>query len=327
MAGERNETIDVAKGLAILSVICAHCNAVSPDAPALARCGSLIISNFGSCGVICFFALSGYLFHFDGDIRRFAIKKARRLCAPWVIAGTCVYLYVHLRKPPLSLGGWACFVLGDGSYLYYVSMLIVLYGIFALMSFRMREWVLVVCELVTMVSVLWFHDLGILTPYLNPFNWIGYFAAGVQASRYGRVLCFRRPAARWSWQVLACAGVVLGWLVMLVANLVRGDGGSYWGGIGAFDSWLGCVSILAVSHAAVRRVPRLAGGVATWGRESYFIYLWHMPMAGMVARLMFSGALASFVLLRPVLILLAMLLALVLLGRVLPPGVQRAIGM
>ena len=61
---KKNETIYYIKGLAILSVICAHCNSVlNHEAEFVNKC-SLILQNIGTLGVICFFVISGMLFHY-----------------------------------------------------------------------------------------------------------------------------------------------------------------------------------------------------------------------------------------------------------------------
>ena len=39
------------------------------------------------------------------------------------------------------------------------------------------------------------------------------------------------------------------------------------------------------------------------GRESFFIYIWHMPIAGIVARVMSQGILINFIFLRPIIVL------------------------
>ena len=116
---KKNETIYYIKGLAILSVICAHCNSVlNHEAEFVNKC-SLILQNIGTLGVICFFVISGMLFHYrKGHIVVFLKKRFNYICIPWFISATCVYLYVYLRMPPLSVSSWINFVLGNGSYCY-----------------------------------------------------------------------------------------------------------------------------------------------------------------------------------------------------------------
>lgn len=72
----RNETIDYINGLAIISVISAHCNSVLNTTNRFAVISSLFLQNIGTLGVICFFVISGILFHYPGkDIGQFFQKK------------------------------------------------------------------------------------------------------------------------------------------------------------------------------------------------------------------------------------------------------------
>ena len=181
---KRNETIDYIKGIAIISVISAHCNTVLDTTDQFAVLSSLLLQNIGTLGVICFFVISGILFHHPGkNIGRFFKKKVTNIVIPWLISGTFVYLYVYLRKPPITLGGWINFILGNGSYCYYLTVLMMLYIIFTLVSFMHNNRVLFVCEGITVISTIWFYNIGDMNPYLNILNWIGYFALGVQISR------------------------------------------------------------------------------------------------------------------------------------------------
>ena len=65
MANVRNTAIDVAKGLAIISVVCAHCNGVY-IAAGFPWIGSLILQHIGTFGVLVFFYISGVLYQSGG---------------------------------------------------------------------------------------------------------------------------------------------------------------------------------------------------------------------------------------------------------------------
>ena len=113
---KRNETISILKGFAIFSVICAHCNTVAENASSFERICHLILANFASVGVNCFFVVSGFLFKCESR-RKFFYGKIQ-LFVSWIFGATVVYLYVALRNPPLSFLNWVNFFIGNGSYFY-----------------------------------------------------------------------------------------------------------------------------------------------------------------------------------------------------------------
>lgn len=182
---ERSAALDYIKGLSILSVICAHCNSVTGSASDFANVSSLILQNLGTFGVICFMVISGILYRVpQGNVGKFFGKKLKTIVIPWIISASLVWLYVYLRKPPLTLENWARFVIGDGSYLYYLTMLMLFYAVFTFLPFMRTKAALLVCQIITAISCLWFYQIGNLSPYLNPLNWIGFFALGMMmASR------------------------------------------------------------------------------------------------------------------------------------------------
>lgn len=299
MANVRNTAIDVAKGLAIISVVCAHCNGVYITA-GLPWIGSLILQHIGTFGVLVFFFISGMLYQPGGGTTGLhPLKRIRKLALPWLFSGTMVYLYVYLRKPPVSLSGYATFLLGDGSYLYYLTMLVCMYLVFAWPVMHSKP-VLYACIVITACVSVFVLNIPSLTPYLNLFNWIGYFSLGILCgqNRDG----FERVFARLTrWQGLVHAFTV----TLITVMVLQGRAGSYWGGIRAVAAWSGALSILLLSRRLVR--VRLLQWL---GEDSLFIYLWHMPVASIIANLMNRGFLVHFVLFRPILVLAIMSVAL-----------------
>ena len=299
----RNETIYYIKGLAMISVISAHCNTISAESSKLAHISSLFLQNIGTWGVICFFVISGYLFHASNP-KKFFLKKLKYICIPWIISATCVYLYVYLRKPPVSLSSWLNFVIGNGSYLYYLTVLMLLYVTFVAFSFMRTEAVLIICELVTVGSALYFFNIGGINPYLNPLNWIGYFAFGVQICKHQDIFeSIEVKLRKCSW------GIFILIAIMLVWQISQGNSGSYWNGMNTTISWLGAV-MLGISGQLLcrrQRIKRICMFVHNAGAESFFVYLWHMPIAGIVARLMDRDFCREFTILRPLIVLIIVL--------------------
>ena len=297
---KKNETIYYIKGLAILSVICAHCNSVlNHEAEFVNKC-SLILQNIGTLGVICFFVISGMLFHYrKGHIVVFLKKRFNYICIPWFISATCVYLYVYLRMPPLSVSSWINFVLGNGSYCYYLTMLMVFYLVFTFLPFMRTNIAFIVCEIVTVASTISGYQIGELSPYLNVLNWIGYFALGMQITLYAdKTKEMLNKLYRIRWRLIFFYTVLLGFQVY------RGSGGGYWKGINTIACWLGAITLMLLALMIEKhKMYCLSNKVYQMGRESFYIYIWHMPIAGIVARVMSQGILINFIFLRPIIVL------------------------
>ena len=299
---EKNITIEYIKGVAIVSVICAHCNAILDTSNRMAVFSSLLLQNFGTLGVICFFVISGILFHYpENGIRKFFKKKIKNIIFPWLISATCVYLYVHLRKPPLSINGWLNFVFGNGSYCYYLTELMILYITFIILSFLRTNVGLLLCEGVTIIFSIWFWKYSDINPYLNILNWIGYFALGIQIAKYPTI---------WSHvKNIICtkffsSSIVLGYMILLGYQIYNQKGGSYWDGINVIACWSGATTLALFAHYLVNvKNCKLSKIIHQIGVDSFAIYIWHMPIAGIVARIMCIDLFSYFVLIRPIIVL------------------------
>lgn len=305
---ERNVLIDYIKGLAIISVICAHCNSVLDSSNQFAVGSSLLLQNIGTFGVICFFVISGVLFRHPGkDIGRFLKKKVNNIVIPWMISSTCVYLYVYLRKPPVSFKSWINFVLGNGSYCYYLTVLMVLYLLFILIPLMQTNFVLILCEVITIFSTIWFYSIGNINPYLNILNWIGYFALGVQISqnlqiwqKIKKIFC----SYFWFWIF------VIGEVLILGIQLYNRNGGGYWKGLNVIFCWWGAITLVLLAWQCNKNKSCIVSKIIRQaGVDSFAVYIWHMPVAGIIARIMCIEHFNWFVLFRPVIILAIMLLA------------------
>ncbi len=292
-----NNAIQYIKGISIFSVICAHCNAVYTDYT-IAKIGSLLLQNIGNIGVIIFFIMSGSLAWWGKSSKdKFIKKKIKNIGIPWLLSGTAVFLYVYLRKPPLTLNGWLNFIIGNGSYLYYLSILMMLYIIFAYLPFMTSISTLVICQIITAVSTLWFYSLGAINPYLNLFNWIGYFALGVLIRKntlYVDKILILVEKYRFILYLI--------YVIALIYQYINGNGGSYFGGCNVIICWIGVLCVITMGIRINKKKNILSKIIYALGENTLFIYLWHMPIAGIIARIMVGSRLEYFVLCRPVIV-------------------------
>lgn len=294
---KRSELIYLIKGLAVCSVISAHCNSVASDAMAVAKVCSLILQHISTYGVICFFTLSGFLFQSDECVGVFFQKKLKRLCIPWFISATVVYLYVYLRKPPVSISTWIRFVIGDGSYCYYMSILMMLYVIFVIFPRMQKNIPLYICVVLTVVSASYAYKY-FPNAYMNIFNWIGYFALGVLIRN--KEEWFRNMFHKVASMRFIIYAVAVG---VITFQISRKTVPKYWGGMCWVETVLGAF-VLTILAKRIMDTGILRIFLKRIGVKSYWIYLWHMPIAGITAAIMNRGILQQWVLVRPIIVLL-----------------------
>ncbi len=264
--------------------------------------------------MICFFIISGYLFHYRPErATDFFKKKIKVLVVPWLISATLVYFYVYLRKPPINFIGWLNFVVGNGSYCYYMTVLLALYIIFYFFPCMRTNGALIICILISVISSIWFYQWGDFTPYLNVLNWIGFFSLGLflqtNLKFKNKVLTILKQT-KLLWVMLAS--------FFIGVQVFLGSGGWYWKGLNAVSTWIIAITFVVISFMlSTRKCSRVVEIIKIIGEDSFFIYIYHMPIAGMIANLMSRGELVWFVLVRPLIVLLIVEMFVIVVKKVL----------
>ena len=179
----------IMKIFACISVIAAHVNNYVYEESKIDSIVTGFWSMYAQCGVIVFFLLSGFFFKKEAGFRVLAKKKSKRIIIPWVVCASMTYLLMLLRSqgnPTLRYFQW---VLGYGSWYYYLTVLVVILLLFQLLS--ISDTVIFICVAVNLVFIgcrtFWVKDAPIipyLTDYLNPLNWVGFFALGIFIKKY-----------------------------------------------------------------------------------------------------------------------------------------------
>lgn len=191
-AKDVNNTFYVLKFFAILAVVMAHSVYTLIPNDTVVK----VFNSFGRCGVIIFFIISGYYFRKEkyDNVWQLLKAKLKTIVIPWIIWGLAIYctrftsigLYFNLKEIILWL-------LGFGTYLYFLTIYILLLCIFQLLpSKSVIQVILLLCTLINVYlvagnigpySVLKStsvrSDLIYLLTYLNIFNWIGFFSLGL----------------------------------------------------------------------------------------------------------------------------------------------------
>lgn len=286
------------KVLAVLSVITAHCTSVSVCENRFGIIISIFCSSVGTIGVAIFFLLSGYFFYgTKRNFLNFFAGKIKTILIPWIFCGTLVYLYVYLRGGRITLVSLLRWLTGYQTYLYYLPVLIFLYLI--LFYFRKADFVLYFIIFLSLMSLVLtqFDFIKNINPYLNPFNFAIWFVLGVLISRYDLFDFLLTISKKFA---LVTSLVYLIVIALLAAN---NKSLTYFSLTYVLLQLIAIISVIGLSNLVLKFVENF---VIILGKNSYAIYLLHMPFAGMVA-FMFNRFLVNgggiLIILRPIITL------------------------
>lgn len=170
----------ILKGFAIISVIIAHTavlnsNYIKFDDSILALFGS-----FGLLGVPCFFLAAGYFYYnFNKSFKGLILNKLNSIILPWIFCGTIVYLissFFGSKGNSISVHSYIMFIIGNGSLFYFLPDLLFFYILFYFIKPKIGI-LIVPLFIINIASILTLNSF--LNPYLNPLNFISFFAAGL----------------------------------------------------------------------------------------------------------------------------------------------------
>jgi len=285
------------KAWGVLFVTCAHCAGVLDNAPAASRFASQLLNSLGTLGVPIFFFLAGYVFRYK-KLMPWLKEKVTGILIPWITTGVLVYLYVYLRKGGVSVCSLALWLIGDDGYLWFLSVMVMLWFWARLIFWGIEKgnfWTLPVAASVSVclsVTVLLLEHLDVLSfhHYLNLFRWLWIFALGLLAG--SRSFLNKTESRFWLVPV---------WMLVLLGLIVLRGSLNYW----SVRFYLFAYFTIAVFANCFLCSGMLANYLQTLGKDSFAVYLLHMPVAGIVANLCnrvsdFSGILTV---LRPFVVL------------------------
>jgi fucose 4-O-acetylase-like acetyltransferase len=174
-----SSVFNVAKVLSILSVILAHSRINDSSI------FSTIAEMFGAIGVVTFFFISGYFFNVSKyGVNAFFKKKIKSIIIPWLFLGTLVYIIGN----KFSFLSWIYWIVGNGTYLYYLSVLMACYVISSFFFKKWHRYFFIVLNIISLILTsfglideIWIKVFGFssFNNYLNVFNWIGFFTLGI----------------------------------------------------------------------------------------------------------------------------------------------------
>ena len=267
--------ITVAKAFALISIVCAHIGFSAGTPYAITK----IYSAIASIGVVCYLFAAGYYYNppkytFAGLLK----NKATTIVLPWAFLGTIMYLYNAILSKNLSIIGYLKWIIGNGSFLYFMTVLVICFLIF----YRANKIVLIASIVVNLISLALTATKVIdpvikvlhITNYLNVFNWIGIFVIGMLVKRV--------PAEKFYLFIRKTRFVFLGLFAVAVALVcVFNVGVGYFSYVGIWLELLGTLAILGISTAKIFENKF----VFDVSNLSFTIYLVHMMVIGVFDRL------------------------------------------
>ncbi len=268
----------IMKFFAICSVIYAHTVHVDTSSKLLQIITEFLVF-FGTNGVAIFFILGGFFYHREkGDDKIFWKKKFFNIVIPWVIISSLTFIVRSISVESFIFIDYIKWILGFGSSYYFVTVFLIFLFIFK--WFKDNTLILTVFALLNPLS-LCLEYFGIwkfaefYTPFLNIFNWIGYFSIGLLIKKYALddvllnkkfLVCF-----------FALAQI---FLFVLIFELI-GDHYTYFNPI-AYLYNIVCFVIIFYLSFLLRKIKCFA----YIGINTFFIYLIHMPIVQfIIARL------------------------------------------
>lgn len=260
------------KAMAILASVAAHVSVIDKTTALTAAC-TRMWDMFSCVSVGSFLIIGGILYtRTPGDTRSFWARKARTMILPWLFCGMLTYGYRALYEES-SLQGLAFWLLGHGSWLYYVTMHLLMLALFK--PIRNSAPALWACVAVTAAQLaMRAAGGGLPSPldndYLNPLHWMGFFALGI---------LLRRGGLKLGKGFFACCALVLAVSAVVV---YRRWIYSYFHILNAVFS----VSAFFVLFALGRILSgtKLRGAIREVGVSTYCIYLLHLQIVPPVLR-------------------------------------------
>jgi len=262
------ESLYVTKAICSSVVISAHMP-LNTDTPL-----GMATTLFGTVGVIGFFIIAGYLLDEKRGTREFWRRKFTTLVVPWLVCATLTFVVARLLAG--SKTSYFSWIIGSGSWYYFMPMLLLCYALFRLIRAQPLRLALIVIglmsNLLTSQGIIRLEETFV-TDFLSVLNWVPWFGVGVllrsQYAGFGVT-----SILRWPRRFLALVVMV----TALVATIYAATSQiGYWGGwLSVPFELLAVLTVFLVSN-------QIKSGPLIWvGRTTYPIYLLHMQPAGFI---------------------------------------------
>lgn len=297
---DTSERIWLLKAFAIIAVVACHCiNTIENPS----RINTFAISFFDAWkgfGVPIFYLCAGFFFKANEKIFMFMKRKAVSIILPWISTGTAVWLYIVLRKGGISVYNWADYLFLRGSYLYFLTNLIIFYLVMYLA--QKHKYIYYFICMYTVLSYIGLNLAGgdiksvLMMPYTVlevPFIYWFYFCMGSVIRQFS--LFKFVDNTRLSLLILVFI------LLATIDKMTIGTG-MFTFVIDLTKSF--CLITGLYNLRDLLTKLRIKDLLIYVGKISFSIYLLHMPFAGIIANMLNkSEAFAILTFVRPLIVI------------------------
>lgn len=271
---EESKGFYIYKAIAILCVIAAHVSVIIENLGIWTFICSTFWAMMARIGVVIFFTTSGFFFsRTKGDSLNFWKKKFFNIIIPWLICATATFLLVVLTGDKSNIAvRYIQWIFGFSSWFYYIVVLLILFLIFPLIE--KSESCLYICFILNIISIFletWkinpISNICFLSPWLNIFNWIGYFALGI--------LCRKHRLDRWilKSKITLIVTIVLTIFAIVLFFLLKNENEFH------FITFFYKLPLMAMLFYVSSWLAKgKMNFMVVVGKDTYFIYLVHMQI-------------------------------------------------
>jgi peptidoglycan/LPS O-acetylase OafA/YrhL len=292
------------RGIAIISVILAHTSSMTGGSHSVDKFVSNAFDIFGIIGVPIFLVISGYLYRTQTPFKIFFLRKIRKIILPWFLAGLMVYLVSATfgnQSSALNYRDAVSFIFGIKSLFWYMPLQCFFYLFFFFIPKTLYLNLFFIGINILMLAMR--GDLFGLNPYLNPLNWIGFFSLGIVARQNSQKLL----SALNFISIHERLFIALLFLVFISVYSIKSSF-AYFG----IDSLILELTAIIILVYGLRKSDK-NNLLIFLGTNSFFIFLYHMPVAGFINFIYAKYAL-SFIVLKPVFVLILIAVSIIALN-------------
>lgn len=259
---KNSRALYVIKFFAILTVIFAHCSYHNTP---MAHAISGVI---GGLGVPIFLITSGMFFNPKEPTKTFWMKKVKGVIVPWLVFGCFTYALAVILGNPLGILEMLKWIIGYGTWLYFVPILLFFYAFFRAIRWKGIHYVAIALWILSNVlDVFGINPISnIIGNYLNVFSRIGYFSMGVIARNAG-AMELKEPKL---WIKLAASLVAL----CLAATAILTEDIAFASYVAEMLFTLVASVVLFFWSQSLSRCNLLSNV----GKQTYLIYFVHMQL-------------------------------------------------
>lgn len=286
---EISKTCWVAKALAILFVIIAHSNFNEVS-------GSIIyyfLKRLGSMAVPLFLIISGRYYNVKkyNNLLELINYKIKNIVIPWLFCGIFIYVYSSFKSTKdISIYAGIKFLLGVDTYLYFLSVLILLNIMYWFVKKYDKRKVYFISFIINIISLILtitkISDPLInyiqITNYLNPFNWIAFFSFGIAMRDY--------DIKKFILDQHKCLCFILIWIILFISGYLFDDGYGYFSVLGFTMEWMSSFILLYISWNLRNFIY-----LQELGKYSFAIYLTHIEIIPIVFKFLHFSVLGTLI--------------------------------